>query len=118
MLAADDASFGVPKSIAARWAAGKPEALVGLMTGSLSSFATLFRHALVALGQPEPESKRAAIERMAQFAGASPAPFLTALDIREGKRKESEVDATGTLREYLALVERVADEVDRRFGES
>lgn len=91
-------------------------ALLGLMTASISSFAALFRHALIALGEAVPDGKRAVIERIAQLSGASAAPFLTILDVREGRQKESQVDAVATLRGYLELVERVTDEVDRRLG--
>src|SRR5713101_180251 len=43
--------------------------LLGLMTASVSTFAALFRHALIALGEPAPESKRAAVERLATKLG-------------------------------------------------
>jgi hypothetical protein len=89
-----------------------------LMTSSISSFAALFRHALLALGEKPPEDKRSAIERMAALVGADAKPFETVLDVREGKLRESQVDVPATLRGYLALVERVTDEVDRRLAHS
>jgi hypothetical protein len=89
-----------------------------LMTSSISSFAALFRHALLALGEKPPGDKRAVIQRMAALIGADAKPFETVLDVREGKLRESQVDVPATLRGYLALVERVTEEVDRRLAHS
>ncbi|HEV3253917.1 MAG TPA: hypothetical protein VG033_05900 [Candidatus Acidoferrales bacterium] len=89
-----------------------------LMTSSISSFAALFRHALLALGEKPPEDKRSAIQRMAALVGADAEPFETVLAVREGKLRESQMDVSATLRGYLALVERVTDEVDRRLAHS
>ena len=91
-------------------------ALVGLMTASLSSFVTLFRHALIAFGEGPPAGKRAIIERIAAIANANPEAFLTILELREGKQLEKLIDIGATLRGYMELVERVTEEVDRRFA--
>ncbi len=88
---------------------------VALMTGSISSFATLFRHALLGMGEPPPKTTREAIENAAHLVGGDPAPFLTVLDIRDGKKKESDIDVEATLHGYLELVQLITDEVDRRF---
>lgn len=90
--------------------------VVALMDASVSAFVTLFRHALVALGEPAPPAKRAVVERAAQLAGVNPNAFLAILDLHEGKRKASDVDARETLRGFLELVERMTDEVDRRLA--
>jgi hypothetical protein len=97
-------------------ASGRAEDHMRLMTSALSSFAVLFRHALLALGEKPPEDKRSAIQRMAALVGGDAKPFETVLDVREGKLRESHVDVPATLRGYLALVERVAEEVDRRLA--
>jgi hypothetical protein len=97
-------------------ASGGAEDHLRLMTSSISSFAALFRHALLALGEKPPEDKRSAIERMAALVGADAKPFETVLDVREGKLRESLVDAPATLRGYLVLVDRVTEEVDRRLA--
>jgi hypothetical protein len=89
-----------------------------LMTSSISSFAALFRHALLALGEKPPEDKRSAIQRMAALVGGDAKPFETVLAVREGKQRESQMDVPATLRAYLALVERVTEEVDRRLAHS
>ncbi len=91
------------------------QALAGLMTGSISTFVTLFRHALIALGERSPDGRRAVADRIAALVAADAAPFQTVLDIRAGKQEESQVDLPATLRGYLELVERVTDEVDRRL---
>jgi len=94
----------------------KRSALLGLLTGSVSSFTTLFRHALLALGESPPQGKRAVVNRLAALASFDPAAFHTVLDVREGKRSESEVEMGATVRGYLEGVARVADEVDRRLA--
>jgi len=47
--------------------------------------------------------------------GADPAPFLTVLEARDGKRKAADIDVEAVLHGYLELVELITDEVDRRF---
>ncbi len=47
----------------------KKRAQLELMLATVSSFATLFRHALIAFGETPPRTKRDAIERMAKLTG-------------------------------------------------
>jgi len=86
-----------------------------LMVSSFSAFAALFRHALIALGDAPAETKREAIERIAQFAAADPAGFQTILSLREGKLKERDIDTEKTLNQYFAFVEAVTDKFDRQL---
>jgi hypothetical protein len=86
-----------------------------VMVAAASSFNTLFRHALIALGEPAAQNKRDAIERIAKLTGAEAGGFLTVLDFREKKTKEKDIDVAATARSYFALVEAVTDEVDRRL---
>src|SRR5882724_4386812 len=58
-----------------------------LMTQSLSTFCALLRHALFALGQPMPTTKREAVAAAATLTAADPIAFQALLDLREGKRK-------------------------------
>ncbi len=94
----------------------KDQVLLGLMDASVSTFVTLFRHALIALGEIPPAARREVVADVARLAGSRPEPFLAVLDVREGKRQPHEINARSTLREYLELIERVTDEVDRRLA--
>jgi predicted nucleotidyltransferase len=93
----------------------KPKAYLEIMTASFSSFTALFRHALIALGEAAPETRREAIDRVAKFAAADAAGFHAILAVREGKLKEREVNVEGAMNQYFAFVEAVTDEFDRRI---
>jgi predicted nucleotidyltransferase len=92
------------------------ESHLGIMTKSLSTFCALFRHALFALGHPMPRSKRESITGTAELIGADPIAFQSLLDLREGKVKKDAIDVEASLRSYLAFVEAVTNEVDRRLA--
>jgi len=87
-----------------------------IMSSSVSSFCALFRHALLALREPMPETRRAALDAIANLTGADPTAFREILDLREGKRKPNQIDVEADLHSYLSLVEVVTNEVDRRFA--
>jgi hypothetical protein len=93
----------------------KSKAHLELMVSSFSTFAALFRHVLIALGEVPAGTKREAIDRIAQFAGADPAGFHAILEYREGKRQEVEINVEGTLEKYFAFVEAVTDKFDRQL---
>ena len=93
----------------------KPKVHLQLMVSSFSAFAALFRHALIALGEAPAETKREAIDRIAQFAGADPAGFHTILGVREGKVRERDIDTEKTLNQYFAFVEAVTEKFDRKL---
>jgi predicted nucleotidyltransferase len=93
----------------------KKKARMGILLGSVSAFCALFRHAMIALGQPLPATKREAVDAVAQLTGADPSAFHAVLDLRAGKRKESEIDIEAVLHTYLEFVEVVANEVDHRL---
>jgi predicted nucleotidyltransferase len=92
------------------------KAHLGIMTQSLSTFCALFRHALFALGQPLPATKREALAGTASLTGKDPGTFQALLDLREAKRNKNSIDVEVSLRSYLAFVEAVTDEVDRRLS--
>ena len=94
----------------------KDQVMLRLMDASVSTFATLFRHALIALGENPPAGRREVVTDVARLAGSRPESFFAVLDLREGKRKPREISARSTLREYLEVIERVTDEVDRRLA--
>jgi hypothetical protein len=91
------------------------KAHLSIMTQSLSTFCALFRHALLALGQPLPATKREAVANVAALTNADSSSFQALLDLREGKHNKK-IDVEPSLRSYLAFVEAVTNEVDRRLA--
>ncbi len=91
------------------------KAHLDVMVAAASSFTALFRHALIALGEPAAENKREAVERVAKLTAADAGGFLAVLDLREKKKTEKDIDVAATARSYFALVEAVTNEVDRRL---
>jgi predicted nucleotidyltransferase len=87
-----------------------------LMVSSISTFVALFRHALLALGEDPPPSKRATVDRAGSVLGFDPSPFHTLLDIREGRKRDRDVDAQATFDKYLNAVVKATEEVDRRLA--
>jgi len=87
-----------------------------LMTSSISTFAALFRHALIALGDNPPPTKRGAVDRLGSILGFDPSPFHTIFEIREGHKRERDVDVQATFDAYLNRVAKVAEEMDRRLA--
>jgi len=94
----------------------KDQVFMRLMDASVSTFVTLFRHALIVLGEEPPAARREIVAAIARLVGARPESFETILDVREGKRPAREVNGRETLRGYLEVVDRVTDEVDRRLA--
>ncbi len=96
----------------------KKKAHLGIMLSSVAVFCTLFRHALIALGQPEAHSKREAVDGAAALTGADASGFHSVLEFRAGKRKEKDIDIEAAMQTYLEFVEVVTNEVDRRLETS
>ena len=92
---------------------GDSKRLLALLTDSVTSFLTLFRHTLIALGEEPPAHRHEVLDRLAARFGVDVAPFHTVLEIREEKRRPRDIDVTAVGRAYLAGVQRIADEVDR-----
>jgi hypothetical protein len=97
-------------------------AVIALMTGSVSSFAALFRHSLIALREQsdaEPHrSRRDVVGRLSDLLGFDPSGFYTVLDVREGRRPGKQVDAQATFQSYLDAVVRVVRQMDERLPEA
>jgi len=83
-----------------------------LMVRSVASFATLFRHALIALGENVPLSRRDAVAQLASRVGFDRAAIEQVLDARENKAKLKNLNAAEILSAYLAAVEKVISAVD------
>ncbi len=90
----------------------KSKVYLELMVSSFSAFTALFRHAHIALGEAPAETKREAIDRIAQFAGADPAGFQTILSLREGKLSGRDIDVEKSLNQYFVFVEAVTEKFD------
>ena len=98
-----------------RWSGRRTE-LEQLLITSASSFGTLFRHALIALGEQAPNSTREAAAQLAKEITADVAAFHRVWDLREGKSAGGELNLESILASYLDLVTKVAEEMDRRLA--
>jgi predicted nucleotidyltransferase len=93
--------------------AGNETALWDLMLRSLPAFATLFRHALLELGEPAASSKQEAVQQLAGKVGFDPAAILQLMAIREKKTDRQTVDVNDLCGRYLMTVEQVTSAVDK-----
>jgi hypothetical protein len=84
-----------------------------LLLRSVSSFATLFRHALIVLGHPAPVAKRDAVQALSKQIGFDASGILQVLDLRERKSDRKKFNVMDVFSRYLAAVEQVAAAVDR-----
>jgi hypothetical protein len=83
-----------------------------LMVRSVASFATLFRHALIALGESGPLTRRDAVARLASRVGFDPSDIEQVLDARERQGDLKKRHAVDLLSRYLVTVEKVIAAVD------
>jgi predicted nucleotidyltransferase len=86
--------------------------LLNLLMDSVSTFATLFRHALLLAGFEAKWHKRDVFEGAAERFAIDAAPFYTLLDLREEKMKPRDAEAFLLFGSYLKQVETVIDAVD------
>ena len=94
-------------------AVGDDKRMWELMTRSISSFATLFRHALMVMGRAAPPGKREAVEALAEVVGFDASGFLQVLDAKASGANRGTLDTTAVFSRYLAAVEQVTAAVDR-----
>jgi hypothetical protein len=94
-------------------ASGNDSRMWDLLTRSVSSFATLFRHALMVLGHDAPVRKREAVEALAQHIGFDASGFLHVLDVRERKAERKKLDVADVFSRYLTALEQVTAAVDK-----
>jgi hypothetical protein len=94
-------------------ASGNDSRMWELLTRSVSSFATLFRHALMVLGHEAPIGKRQAIKALSETIGFDASSFLRVLDVREQKSKRRQFDVAEVFARYLAALEQVTAAVDK-----
>ncbi len=79
-------------------ASGSDSRLWDLLLHSVPSFSTLFRHALIALGDDSQTSRREAVQALSKRVGFDPAPMQQALDIREHKADPKKIKPSMILR--------------------
>ena len=94
--------------------AGSGNAELGKLTlDSVAAFCVLFRHALLALGEKAPDSRRESCRRLAALLRFDAAPLEAVLDVREGKTPQKSLNAD-VFAAYLTAVSIAADEFDKR----
>jgi hypothetical protein len=94
-------------------ASGNDSRLWDLLLRSVSSFATLFRHAVIVLGHDAPVGKREAVQALSKKIGFDASGILQVLDVREKKAERKKLDVTDVFSRYLAALEQVAAAVDK-----
>ena len=99
-------------------AAENESRLWDLILRSAPSFATLFRHALIALGDASYATRRDAVKALSQRLGFDLSVVLQVLDVREKKLERKGMDARETGARYLDAVEKVTTAVDLALDES
>lgn len=87
--------------------------LLRLMADSISTFCVLFRHGLRLAGDLPHFGKREVIESARIKFGIDPAPFMTLIDVREGKTNSRNVQPKELFAKYLEQIQVVVDAVDR-----
>ena len=93
-------------------ASGNKQRLWDVLLSSFPAFVTLFRHALIAIGETAPNSKREAITALAARVQFDPSAFLQLLDIREHALDRKNLDGPDVFTRYLAAVQQVTAAVD------
>ena len=91
----------------------KSSRLWDVLLHSVPSFATLFRHALIALGSEAPASRREAVQALSRQLQFDLSAIEQVLDIRERKLDQKRLNAAEVCSSYLAAIEKVAAAVDR-----
>jgi len=94
-------------------AAGNDSRMWELLLRSVSSFATLFRHALIVLGHDAPVGKREAVQALSKQIGFDASGILQVLDVKEGKADRKKINVADVFSRYLVAVEQVVAAVDR-----
>lgn len=94
-------------------AADSDSRLWDVLVHSAPSFATLFRHALIALGKNSTHGRRSAVEALAKQTGFDPSAMLQVIDVRERRVDPKKLNVRDVCRRYLAAVEKVAAVVDQ-----
>jgi len=80
---------------------------------SAPSFATLFRHALIALAKDTISGRHEAVEALSKELGFDASPMQQVLAVRERKMDSKKMNATEICSGYVFAIEKVAAAVDK-----
>ncbi|MGB8726474.1 MAG: nucleotidyltransferase domain-containing protein [Candidatus Sulfotelmatobacter sp.] len=94
-------------------AAGNDTRMWELLLRSVSSFTTLFRHALIVLGHDAPVGKRETVQTLAKQIGFDASGILEALDVREGRSGRKNFKVADVFSRYLGALEQATAAVDK-----
>ena len=83
-----------------------------LLLRSAPSFATLFRHALIALGDATQSARREAVQALSQRVGFDASAMLQVLEVRERKLDRKKIEVRDLVARYMAAIEKVTTAVD------
>jgi len=83
-----------------------------LMLDSVSTFSTLFRHTLIAMGEQTAPSKADNVRKLADRVKFDAGIFLKLLQVRERIAKENQIDAAAGFAQYLDGITTVVQAVD------
>jgi nucleotidyltransferase-like protein len=93
--------------------ATKEEHLWELLLQSATSFVTLFRHALIALGQDAPDNNREVVRQLSKLVGFDSTALEQVLDVRSRKAERKKAEVYAIAAKYLAAIEQVTSAVDK-----
>src|SRR5580658_4253674 len=86
--------------------------LRAVLAKSITSVLTLFRHALIALGEKPPHARPQLLERAAVVFGFEVAPLQSILELRNDNRRPENLK--DLYHAYMSAIQRVAHELDAR----
>lgn len=89
-----------------------------VMLHSLSSFATLFRHVLMEMGDATRKHSRDAVTELASRLNFDASAFVQLMDVRAGTIDRKLLNASDVASRYLAAIEKVAAAVDTMLAGS
>ena len=88
------------------------KALWEAMLNSLSSFTTLFRHALIELGETSRKHSREALQELASRLNFDASAFVQLMEVRGRRLDRKQLRAQDVAARYLSTIEKVAGAVD------
>jgi len=87
--------------------------ILKLMLDSVSSFMTLFRHSLIAMGEEPQPGQRDMLQQLRTTLNLDTGAFLELLKVREGTLKSDALDGKTIFPGYMKTIEQDISAVDR-----